>query len=217
MTNNRVINQTFPVLDMSCAVCVGRVEKTLRAQTGVKEVSVNLATSTAQIIYDALETSPEVLKNAIQEAGYDLIIDLENQSVNEVEEAHEKRYNKLKKRTIWAVALSIPLVIISMFMLDIPYGNEIMWLLSTPIVFGLGRDFFINAWKQLKQGTSTMDTLVALSTGIAYLFSVFNLFFPEFWLARGVTPHVYFEAASVIITFILLGRLLEERAKGNTS
>ena len=217
MTNNRIINQTFPVLDMSCAVCVGRVEKTLREQAGVKEVSVNLATVTAQIIYDTSETSPEVLKNALQEAGYDLIIDLENQSVDEVEEAHEKRYNKLKKRTIWAVVLSIPLVIISMFMLDIPYGNEIMWLLSTPIVFGLGRDFFINAWKQLKQGTSTMDTLVALSTGIAYLFSVFNLFFPEFWLARGVTPHVYFEAASVIITFILLGRLLEERAKGNTS
>ena len=217
MTNNRIINQTFPVLDMSCAVCVGRVEKTLREQAGVKEVSVNLATVTAQIIYDTSETSPEVLKNALQEAGYDLIIDLENQSVDEVEEAHEKRYNKLKKRTVWAVVLSIPLVIISMFMLDIPYGNEIMWLLSTPIVFGLGRDFFINAWKQLKQGTSTMDTLVALSTGIAYLFSVFNLFFPEFWLARGVTPHVYFEAASVIITFILLGRLLEERAKGNTS
>lgn len=101
--------------------------------------------------------------------------------------------------------------------MNIPYANEIMWILSTPVVFWCGRGFFINAAKQLRHRTVTMDTLVALSTGIAYLFSLFNMLFPSFWLERGIHPHVYFEASAVIIAFILLGRLLEERAKGNTT
>lgn len=108
-------------------------------------------------------------------------------------------------------------MLIGMFFMDMPYANPAMWLLSTPIVFWLGRGFFTSAWKQLKHGSANMDTLVANSTGIAYLFSLFNMLFPEFWLERGIHPHVYFEAASVIIAFILLGRLLEEKAKGNTS
>src|SRR3546814_3996056 len=104
-----------------------------------------------------------------------------------------------------------------MFFMDMPYGNEIMWLFSTPVVLWLGRDFFINAWKQAKHRSANMDTLVALSTGIAYLFSVFNILFADFWLQRGLQAHVYFEAAAVIIAFILLGKLLEEKAKGNRS
>ena len=101
--------------------------------------------------------------------------------------------------------------------MHVHWVNYVVWILSTPVVFVLGRSFFANAWKQLKHATCNMDTLVALSTGIAYIFSVFNLFFPEFWLSRGIEPHVYFEASSVIIAFIMLGRLLEERAKRNTS
>lgn len=101
--------------------------------------------------------------------------------------------------------------------MDMPYANPIMWTLSTPIVFWLGRGFFSSAWKQLRHGSANMDTLVAISTGTAYLFSLFNMLFPDFWQSRGIHPHVYFEAASVIIAFILLGRLLEEKAKGNTS
>ena len=104
-----------------------------------------------------------------------------------------------------------------MFFEDISSLKYVLWILTTPVVFGLGREFYINAWRQLKHGTSNMDTLVAVSTGIAYTFSVFNLLFPDFWLSRGIEPHIYFEAASVIIAFILLGRLLEERAKQNTS
>jgi Cu2+-exporting ATPase len=92
-----------------------------------------------------------------------------------------------------------------------------MWFLSTPVLFWLGRDFYINAWKQAKHRSANMDTLVALSTGVAYIFSVFNTLFPEFWHERGLHAHVYFEAAAVIIGFILLGKLLEEKAKGNTS
>lgn len=104
-----------------------------------------------------------------------------------------------------------------MFFEDTSSLKYVLWILATPVVFGLGREFYINAWRQLKHGTSNMDTLVAVSTGIAYTFSVFNLLFPDFWLSRGIEPHIYFEAASVIIAFILLGRLLEERAKQNTS
>ena len=111
----------------------------------------------------------------------------------------------------------MPLVVIGMFFMDMPYGGAIMALLSAPVVFWLGRGFFVNAWQQLRHRSATMDTLVALSTGIAYLFSLFNLVFPEFWLSRGVEPHVYFEAAAVIIAFILLGRTLEEKAKGDTT
>jgi Cu2+-exporting ATPase len=108
-------------------------------------------------------------------------------------------------------------MVISMFFEDISSLKYVLWILSTPMVFGLGHEFYINAWRQLKHGTSNMDTLVAVSTGIAYTFSIFNLLFPNFWLSRGIEPHIYFEAASVIIAFILLGRLLEERAKQNTS
>lgn len=101
--------------------------------------------------------------------------------------------------------------------MEIPYANPIMWLFSTPVVLWLGKDFFVNAWKQVKHKSANMDTLVALSTGIAYIFSVFNMLFADFWHQRGLHAHVYFEAASVIIAFILLGKLLEEKAKGNTS
>ena len=115
------------------------------------------------------------------------------------------------------MVLAVPIMVLSMVWMDVRWVNVLVWLLATPVVFVLGRGFFISAWKQLKHGTCNMDTLVALSTGIAYLFSIFNLFFPEYWLSRGIEPHVYFEASSVIIAFILLGRLLEERAKRNTS
>ena len=104
-----------------------------------------------------------------------------------------------------------------MFFMDMPYANYIMWLLASPVLFWCGRGFFVNAWKQLRHRSVTMDTLVASSTGIAYLFSLFNMLFPSVWLSRGIEPHVYFEASSVIIAFILLGRLLEERAKGSTT
>ena len=136
---------------------------------------------------------------------------------DKAEEIRLTRYRKIKRRTVAALLLSLPIMVISMFFEDISSLKYVLWILATPVVFGLGREFYINAWRQLKHGTSNMDTLVAVSTGIAYTFSVFNLLFPAFWLSRGIEPHIYFEAASVIIAFILLGRLLEERAKQNTS
>ena len=213
----KVTKNTFPILDMGCAACAAKIESTLRKLDGMKDASVNFANSTANVEYIPGKLSPKDIQTAVQNAGYGLVIEEESALSDSLEEIHKKKYNQLKNKVIWAAILSIPLVIIGMFFMNMPYANIIMWVLATPVVFWLGRDFFINAWKQLKHGSSSMDTLVALSTGIAYLFSVFNTLFPDFWLERGVHPHVYFEASAVIITFILLGRLLEEKAKGNTS
>lgn len=215
--NTTKTTQTFPVLDMSCAACATRVEKTLNRQPGVYHAQVNYAAATATVEYNPQECTPETLKDAIQNAGYDLVIETNAPKEKIAEDAHSRKYRQLKQRTIFSLMLSMPVAIIGMCFMDWTYANYVMWILSTPVVFWLGRDFYRNAWKQLKHRTSNMDTLVAVSTGIAYTFSLFNLFWPEFWLSRGIHPHVYFEAASVIISFILLGRLLEEKAKGNTS
>ena len=204
-------------MGMSCASCSARVEKTLNHQSGVKKAVVNYASATATVEYDPTSCSSEALQQAVQAAGYDLLINQDDNTLEEAEEAHNKKFSALKFRTTWAIILSMPVVIIGMFFMDMPHANPIMWALSTPVVFWLGRGFFTSAWKQLQHGSANMDTLVAISTGTAYLFSLFNMLFPDFWLSRGIHPHVYFEAASVIIAFILLGRLLEEKAKGNTS
>lgn len=217
MANNKTVKRTFPILDMSCASCATRVDKTLNNQAGVVTAVVNYAAATAMVEYKGAETSPELLKAAVMDAGYDLLIDADDNSADEVAQAQQAKYRELKTGTIWAIALSIPTAMIGMFFMDLPYGEYVMWILSTVVVFFLGRNFFINAYKQLKHRAANMDTLVAMSTGIAYFFSLFNVFFPDFWLDRGAQPHYYFEAASVIVAFILLGRLLEERAKGNTS
>ena len=216
-TDNRV-KKIFPVLQMSCASCAISAESIVKGLNGVNNASVNFATATLSVEYQPDVITPEQIRTAVQDGGYDLLIkDDKDAAADVLEDMHIKKFNVLKKKTIFAVIFSLPVVIIGMLFMDIPYANEIMWVLSTPVIFWLGRDFFINAWKQAKHRSANMDTLVALSTSVAYLFSVFNTLFPQFWLDRGVHPHVYFEAACVIIAFILLGRLLEEKAKGSTS
>lgn len=202
---------------MSCASCAARVDKTLNSLPGVYQASVNYATAVVQVEYNPEVCSDAILQSAVQDAGYDLLVDTGENVTNKAEEIRLARYRKIKRRTVAALLLSLPIMVISMFFEDISSLKYVLWILATPVVFGLGREFYVNAWRQLKHGTSNMDTLVAVSTGIAYMFSVFNLLFPDFWLSRGIEPHIYFEAASVIIAFILLGRLLEERAKQNTS
>lgn len=212
-----IIKKTFPVLEMSCASCASSVASILNKEPGVLDASVNFAAATVLVSYSPGATSPEKLKKAVQDFGYDLFLEKDNETTDTLEALHEAKFSLLKKKTYAAVLLAIPLVILGMFFMDMPYANSIMWVLSTPIVFVLGLDFFKNAWKQAEHGSANMDTLVALSTGVAYLFSVFNTVYPQFWLARGLEPHVYFEAAGVVVAFILIGRLLEEKAKGNTS
>lgn len=213
----KIIKKTYPVTDLACAACAARVEKVLGEQAGVKSASVNFATSTANVEFDSGTCSPENLQKVVRDAGYDIILNDPEESAEELEKKQAENYKKLRNRTLWAILLSIPVVIIGMFFMHMPYADLIMFLLSTPVVFIFGRQFFIGAWKQLCHKTANMDTLVALSTGIAWLFSVTNMVFPEYWLSKGIQPHVYFEAAAVIIAFILLGRLMESKAKGNTS
>lgn len=200
---------------MSCASCAVNVESMTAAQEGVKNAAVNFAAQTLQVEYDPSKVNVKDLQKVIQSIGYDLIVDEKNASVQQA--IHQQNeYRNLRKATIAAMILTIPVVVIGMFFMNIPYGNYIMLVLTTPVLFYFGRRFFINAWKQARHRKANMDTLVALSTGIAWLLSVFNTFFPGFWHSRGLHPHVYYEAAAVVIVFIMLGRMLEEKAKANT-
>lgn len=215
-SNRQYVRETFPVLEMTCAACAVSVESMLKSTPGVKDAGVNFANQTAWVEYDKKQTKPADLQNSVRSVGYDLVVDVEDPQAVQAE-AQRKHYEGVKKRTIWSSVLAVPVVIIGMFFMDMPYGTYISMVLSAPVVFYFGRVFFINAWKQARHGKANMDTLVALSTGIAFLFSVFNTFFPEFWHSRGIHAHVYYEAAAVVIAFISLGKLLEEKAKSNTS
>lgn len=216
-SNTAIIEQSFPVLGMTCAACASSAENIVSDESGVVNASVNFATGNLNVKYEPELTDIYKLQKALQGVGYDLLIEDEKVQQEKIDELHQKKLNQLKQRTIWAVILSFPVFMIGMFFMNIPYANEIMWFFSTPVVLWLGRDFFINAWKQAKHKKANMDTLVALSTGIAYIFSVFNMVYPDFWEQRGLEAHVYFEAAAVIITFILIGKFMEERAKDSTS
>ncbi len=211
------LRRTFPVTGMTCASCVSSVESMLMAQPGVLQAGVNLATNTAQVEFVPGVIDESTMRKVVQSIGYDLIISDEHEATADLEEIQRARMSSLKQRLWASIALSIPLVAIGMFLMHEPWANITMWALATPVVLVLGRQFFINAWKQAKHRSANMDTLVALSTGVAYAFSVFNTLDPGFWTARGLMPHVYFEAAAVVITFILLGKFLEERAKAGTS
>ncbi|MDX9908471.1 MAG: heavy metal translocating P-type ATPase, partial [Mariniphaga sp.] len=208
---------TYPVLQMSCASCAASIERILKHQEGVVDAAINFAAATVTVEFLPTLVQPVKLQKAVQDGGYDMVIESKKDEIETLEELHQKNFNRLKKRTWGAALLSLPVAVIGMFFMNMPYANEIMWILSTPVLLWFGQVFFINSWKQAKHRTVSMDTLVALSTGVAYLFSMFNTLFPQFWHQRGLEAHVYFEAAAVIITFILLGRLLEEKAKGNTS
>jgi Cu2+-exporting ATPase len=212
----QLIKETYPVLEMTCAACAVSVESMLKSVDGVADAGVNFANQSAWVSYDPETTNPAQFQQTVRSIGYDLVIEKEN--AEEIQElAQQKQYAAIRQRTIWAGVFSIPLVIIGMFFMDMPYANWIMLVLATPVVFYFGRNFFINAFKQARNGKASMDTLVALSTGVAWLFSTFNTLYPEFWHARGLHAHVYFEAAAVVIAFISLGKLLEEKAKSNTS
>ncbi|MDD4191665.1 MAG: heavy metal translocating P-type ATPase [Mangrovibacterium sp.] len=211
---------TFPVLHMSCASCALNVERTLKAKEGVKFAVVNFASGKVSIEYNPEVVRADDFKAAVQAAGYDLLLDDGPDGSEKLEEINKDAFKKLKRKAILAVTFSVPVVFTGMLIMGSPgltYGNVLMWALSTPVLFLFGRNFYVNAWRQAKQGSANMDTLVALSTGVAYLFSVFNILFAGFWTEKGMEAHVYFEAAAVIVAFILVGKTLEEKAKGNTS
>ena len=214
-----MVNEAFPVTGMSCAACASSVESILSHTKGVQQAEVNFATELVWVEYEE-SLSPEDLDEALKKVGYGLLWS-DDESGDELAEAqkkaHEEYYYQVKTRTIASILLSIPVIIIGMGFMDWTPGRWISLVLSLPVLFYFGRHFYVNAWKQARHGQSNMDTLVALSTGIAFLFSLFNTLFPQVLLSRGYEVHVYYEAAVVIIAFVSLGKWLEERAKSNTS
>ena len=214
-----MVNEAFPVTGMSCAACASSVESILSHTKGVQQAEVNFATELVWVEYEE-SLSPEDLHEALKKVGYGLLWS-DYESGDELSEAqkkaHEEYYYQVKTRTIASILLSIPVIIIGMGFMDWTPGRWISLVLSLPVLFYFGRHFYVNAWKQARHGQSNMDTLVALSTGIAFLFSLFNTLFPQVLLSRGYEVHVYYEAAVVIIAFVSLGKWLEERAKSNTS
>jgi Cu2+-exporting ATPase len=211
-----VLKRTFPVSGMTCASCVASVESMLQATPGVLNAAVNLATNSVLVEYVPGVTDELRMQAAVQSIGYDLMIGHEQDAATDLEQIARERVAGLKKRLWASAALSIPLMVVGMGFMHAPWSPWVQWLLATPVLLFFGRQFFVNAWKQAKHRSANMDTLVALSTGVAYGFSVFNTVYPAFWTSRGLEAHVYFEAAAVIITFILLGKYLEERAKAGT-
>ena len=221
-------HQTFRLRGMSCAACAHNIEDAIRSVPGVESCSVNFAAEQATVTYDAAQTSVAAIQEAVDAAGYaaqpmgnDLFA-----PADEEQQARQIEHRKLARKVWLSGAVSAVLVIGSLpMMTGLPIPFIPMWLhhpllqlvLTTPVMVWAGSRFFINAWKALKRHTATMDTLVAVGTGTAFLYSLFPTFAPQWFTAQGLSPDVYFEAAAVIIALLLLGRLLENRAKGQTS
>ncbi len=212
------VKRSFPVQGMGCAACVARVEGALKGAPGVCDASVSLASNSALVEFDNAVTTPEALRKAVQDAGYDLLTEgSEDEAEADAEAAREASFRQLKQDTILAAALAALVMLIGMGFKDFPLKGFLLWALATPVVFWCGRRFFKAGFSAVRHGSANMDTLVALSVSISYLFSVFNLLFPGVWTSRGLQPHLYFESSTMIVAFILLGRLLEERAKHSTT
>ncbi len=211
------LRRTFPVTGMTCASCVSSVESMLLAQPGVLKAAVNLATNSVQVEYVPGVIQERRMRVVIQSIGYDLVLGEEREVAADLESLQRERLATLRWKLGASVALTVPAMVVGMVWEHATWATYVQWAMATPVVLVFGSQFFINAWKQARHRSANMDTLVAIGTGTAYVFSIFNTLNPAFWTARGLMPHVYFEAASSVVTFILLGKLLEERAKAGTS
>jgi P-type Cu+ transporter len=220
---------TLKLRGMSCASCANNIEQAIRSVPGVSESSVNFAVEQATVTYDPTQADLSKIQAAVAEAGYAALPQAEDVLAAETDTEQQERqaeHRRLTRKIWFSGIISTVLIIGALPMMTglaipfIPTGLHHPWLqlmLTTLALFWSGSDFFINAWKALKRHTATMDTLVALGTGTAYLYSLFPTLFPAWFVAQGLSPDVYYEPAAVIITLILLGRLLENRAKGQTS
>ena len=216
-TDKPIQKEAFAVTGMSCAVCAGSVESMIASLPGVLNASVNYAGSNVYIAFNPNVVTPPDFAKAVESIGYGLIIEEENltEKLAEIEMQH---FSELKRKLFIAVIFSLPVFTYSMFhLIHLEYGNWILLALSLPVILFSGSGFYTSAWKQARHGMVNMDTLVALSTGIAFIFSAMNTIFPAIFLSAGLQPHVYFESATVIITFILTGKFLEERSKNRAS
>ena len=211
------MKQTIPVIGMACSSCSANIEKKLNTLKGVNSASVSLPGRSALVDFDPQVISLEKMKAEINALGYDLVIDKET-SVDEIE---KREYVLLKRKTALSWLFSIAVMCVSMRWIDLgsrDITNQVALLIALANMLYCGRQFYVSSFRQLRHGSANMDTLVALSTGIAFLFSAFNTFWGDaVWASRGVVWHTYFDASVMIITFVLTGRLLEEKAKDGTA
>ena len=210
------MKKTIPVIGMACSVCSANVEKKLQSLEGINSASVSLASRTALVDYNPDIISLEDMKREISNAGYDLVIENDRS----VEEINRREFTLLRRRTLASWLFAILTMCFSMGWISHTgsFANQICLLLTLANLLCCGKQFYVSAWKQLLHHTANMDSLVALSTLIAFLFSTFNTFFGEMvWGARGIEWHTYFDASVMIITFVLTGRCLEEKAKDSTA
>ena len=211
------MKQTIPVIGMACSSCSANIEKKLNTLKGVNSASVSLPGRSALIDFDPQVISLEKMKAEINALGYDLVIDKETS----VEEIEKREYVLLKRKTVLSWLFSIAVMCVSMRWIDLgsrDITNQVALLIALANMLYCGRQFYVSSFRQLRHGSANMDTLVALSTGIAFLFSAFNTFWGDaVWASRGVVWHTYFDASVMIITFVLTGRLLEEKAKDGTA
>ena len=210
------MKKTIPVIGMACSVCSANVEKKLQSLEGINSASVSLASRTALVDYNPDIISLEDMKREISNAGYDLVIENDRS----VEEINRREFTLLRRRTLASWLFAILTMCFSMGWISHTgsFANQICLLLTLANLLYCGKQFYVSAWKQLLHHTANMDSLVALSTLIAFLFSTFNTFFGEMvWGARGIEWHTYFDASVMIITFVLTGRCLEEKAKDSTA
>lgn len=218
---SNTVRRNFPVQGMGCAACVARVQSAVKNQKGVSDCNVSLASNSAQVDYDPKVITPADIRKAVQDAGYDLIIVDDGESEDAADEEADRRqedyFRSLRRDAGAAIVLALVLMLIGMGFKDFPFKGYVLWALATPALFWCGRRFLVTAWKQARHRSAGMDTLVALSTLISYFFSVFNLLFPQVWTSRGLSPHLYFESSAMIVAFILIGRVLEEKAKRGTT
>ena len=202
---------------MGCAACVARVEGAIRAHKGVRAVSVSLAASTAKVDYDPSVCTPESIRQAVRDAGYELIVEgTEDELEDEADRSRERFLKALRTDMLLAVFVAVFVAVISMGFNPFPFKNGVLVILTLVSLYA-GRRFFVTAWKQLKKKSASMDTLVALSVSISFLYSLVISIFPSILSSRGLEPHTYFESASMITAFILVGRYLEEKAKQGTA
>ncbi|MFH1161167.1 MAG: heavy metal translocating P-type ATPase [bacterium] len=211
-----MVKEIYRIEGMSCTSCASSVQSLLRALNGVGSADVNFAAGNVVVEFDPGKVTRETMEKAVGGVGYTLIT-LAGIPIEQEEESESRRLKKLRFNTILALIFSIPVFLIAMFFHHrMPYANWIMLVLSIPVLGWFGSEFFVIAWKRATHFSANMDTLVAMGTGVAFLFSAFNTIFPTWLQSKGLEPHVYFEAAVVIISFILLGRYFEERAKSRT-
>lgn len=211
------MKQTIPVIGMACASCSANIERKLNELDGINEASVSLPGRSALVDYDPEKISLEKMKSEINGIGYDLVIDKQTS----VEEVEKRAYTLLKRKTLLSWVFSVAVMCVSMQWINLgsrDISNQVSLLIALANMLYCGRQFYVSSWKQLLHGTANMDTLVALSTGIAFLFSTFNTFWGDaVWASHGIVWHTYFDASVMIITFVLTGRLMEEKAKDGTA